>query len=131
MLEVAEAVAFVHQEQPPIVHRDLKPANILTGRTKKGQVVLKVADFGIGGLSAGRLIQSVSSNQPATMYQASLARGTHSPLYASPQQQRGNAPDPRDDVHALGVIWRQALTGDLREGAPTGVAWMKDLAPAA
>ena len=35
------------------------------------------------------------------------------PLYASPQQQRGEKPDPRDDVHALGVIGYQMLVGRL------------------
>jgi hypothetical protein len=43
-------------------------------------------------------------------------RGAYTPLYASPQQvarRPGQAPDPRDDVHALGVIWYQLITGDL------------------
>src|SRR5207253_11235524 len=42
-------------------------------------------------------------------------RGAHTPIYASPQQVRGEAPDPRDDVHALGVIWYQLLTGRSEE----------------
>jgi hypothetical protein len=42
-------------------------------------------------------------------------RGSYTPLYASPQQARGAAPDPRDDVHALGVIGFQMLTGKLSE----------------
>jgi hypothetical protein len=42
-------------------------------------------------------------------------RGSYTPLYASPQQSRGAAPDPRDDVHALGVIAFQMLTGKLSE----------------
>lgn len=41
-------------------------------------------------------------------------RGAYTPLYASPQQIQGDAPDPRDDVHALGVIWHQLITGDLK-----------------
>src|SRR5262249_2992073 len=32
----------------------------------------------------------------------------------SPQQAQGQNPDPRDDVHALGVIWYQLVTGDLK-----------------
>jgi hypothetical protein len=42
-------------------------------------------------------------------------RGSYTPLYASPQQSRGASPDPRDDVHALGVIAFQMLTGKLAE----------------
>jgi len=43
----------------------------------------------------------------------SYLRGSHTPLYASPEQKEGRAPDPRDDVHALGVIGYQLLTGRL------------------
>jgi hypothetical protein len=40
---------------------------------------------------------------------------------------RGAPPDPRDDVHALGVIWYQMLVGDFSEGAPTGLDWADEL----
>jgi len=60
---------------------------------------------------------------------ATTLRGAHSPLYASPQQIRGEPADVRDDVHALGVIWHQLLTGDLCTGAPTGL-WTEELADA-
>jgi formylglycine-generating enzyme required for sulfatase activity len=39
--------------------------------------------------------------------------GSHTPLYASPEQGMGADPDPRDDVHALGVIGYQLLVGNL------------------
>src|SRR5262249_9563653 len=43
-------------------------------------------------------------------------RGSYTPLYASPQQRAGATPDPRDDVHALGVIGYQMATGRLDQG---------------
>jgi len=46
----------------------------------------------------------------------SSLRGSHTPIYASPQQRGGSDPDPRDDVHALGVIAYQMLTGHLTQG---------------
>jgi formylglycine-generating enzyme required for sulfatase activity len=52
-------------------------------------------------------------------------RGSHTALYASPQQMRGEPPDPRDDVHALGVIWYQLLTGDLTTGVSAD--WREEL----
>ena len=54
-------------------------------------------------------------------------RGAYTPLYASPQQIRNSDPDPRDDVYALGIIWYQILIGDLTTGAPSGVAWMREM----
>ena len=42
---------------------------------------------------------------------------------------RGEPPDPRDDVYALGVIWYQMLVGDLG-AAPLG-DWQDELAAAA
>ncbi|MBX9585047.1 MAG: hypothetical protein K2X87_32480 [Gemmataceae bacterium] len=55
-------------------------------------------------------------------------RGYASWLYASPQQRdpRGR-PDPRDDVHALGVMWFQLLVGDLGAEPPRGSGWKKRL----
>jgi formylglycine-generating enzyme required for sulfatase activity len=103
MHQLAGIVAFAHRLKPAIVHRDLKPANVLLERKDKG-VILRVADFGIGGVAAER----GSGHTLATMLS-----GSHTPLYASPQQKKGERPDPRDDVHALGVIWLHLLTGDL------------------
>ena len=54
-------------------------------------------------------------------------RGSYTPVYASPQQMRGESPDPRDDIYALGVIWHQLLTGDTEPGAPAGRRWEKRL----
>jgi tetratricopeptide (TPR) repeat protein len=74
-----------------------------------------VADFGIGGLSAGQKIQEQPSVRGSrSQYLPTAIRGAYTPLYASPQQVQGGAPDPRDDVHALGVIWYQLITGDLK-----------------
>jgi serine/threonine protein kinase len=87
-------------------------------------VVFKIADFGIGALATSQLV-TVTTHQPLTG-----VKGAFTPLYASPQQIRGEQPDPRDDVHALGVIWYQLLTADLTAGAPAGTRWLKRLAQA-
>jgi formylglycine-generating enzyme required for sulfatase activity len=128
MHDLAETVAFAHHLNPPIVHRDLKLANILVQRSAKDKLLLKIADFGIGGLAATQALREMS--QPSTRQSpltVSLVRGAYTPLYASPQQIRGEKPDPRDDVHALGVIWYQLLTGDPTSGAPAGLQWPKQL----
>jgi serine/threonine protein kinase len=117
LLRLAEIVAAAHRADPPIVHGDLKPANVLVRRTPEGKFEPRVTDFGIGGLAAARAARETrrptrSSGELLT----EAVRGAYTPLYASPQQMMrrpGEPPDPRDDVHALGVIWYQLLTGDL------------------
>jgi serine/threonine protein kinase len=127
MLRLAEIVAFAHRLDPPIVHRDLKPANVLIQIRPGKRFTLKVADFGIGGLAADHTISQGRLGTKSDVYETTAVRGAYTPLYASPQQMRGEAPDPRDDVYALGVIWHQLLTGNLTGGAPTGLQWTRGL----
>jgi TPR repeat protein len=124
--EVAEAIGFAHSLKPPIVHRDLKPANILVQRAD-GKLVFYVADFGIGGAAVAQALGQTRLGATRGHLLVSSLRGSYTPLYASPQQLRGEDPDPRDDVYSLGVIWYQLLTADLFVGAPAGGAWKKRL----
>jgi serine/threonine protein kinase len=119
---LAQAVGFAHRIQPPVVHRDLKPTNVLTTRIDK-RVALKVADFGIGGIAAEQARRAGGE----TVGHSVLTASACTPLYASPQQRRGAAPDPRDDVYALGVIWCQMLLGDVTKEPPRGGLWKKRL----
>lgn len=127
MRRLAEIVGHAHAQSPPIVHRDLKPANILVQPAPDGSMRLRVADFGIGGIAARPAGGSTRGKSAASMEVTSL-RGSHTPLYASPQQARGEAPATQDDVHALGVVWYQFLTGQLDAPAPSGMRWLKRLA---
>jgi serine/threonine protein kinase len=123
VLRIAEIMAYAHGLNPPIVHRDLKPANILIEPGEDGGR-FKVADFGIGGLAAQKVMEQTMAGR--TRPQEALGQtlhGSHTPLYASPEQALGGEPDPRDDVHALGVIWYQLLTGDMGKGSPRGGKW--------
>ncbi len=88
--EVAWALAHAHGRG--IVHRDVKPDNILLER---GTDRALVADFGIAAPVAGQ----------------AEAGGT--PQYLSPEQARGESPDARSDLYALGITAWFALTGRL------------------
>ncbi|MFO0881419.1 MAG: protein kinase [Gemmataceae bacterium] len=110
---LATIVALAHRLTPPLVHRDLKLSNVLVRRAANEQHDLVVADLGIGGLAATQALRDQSARPTLGGILPTALRGAHTPLYASPQQARGAPPDPRDDVHALGVIWYQLLTGDL------------------
>ncbi len=117
MLALAEIVAFAHRLKPPIVHRDLKPANILVQRSRGGQIAFRITDFGIGWIATARAIQAGHVPTSPSQFLTMDVRRSGTGPYASPEQLRCDDPDPRDDVHALGVIWYQMLTGDLTEGA--------------
>jgi formylglycine-generating enzyme required for sulfatase activity len=113
--QMTEAVGSFHTLTPPIVHRDLKPANILLDSTTKK---LRITDFGIGAVTAQEILRQESRGQTTQGGRLqSYLRGSHTPLYSSPQQRQGSDPDPRDDVHALGVIAYQMFTGHLAQGA--------------
>jgi formylglycine-generating enzyme required for sulfatase activity/serine/threonine protein kinase len=126
MADLAAIVSFAHRLSPPIVHRDLKPANILVQNGESGKVQVRVADFGIGGVATRRAREDASTVTSRGLFLTSALRGSCTPLYASPQQMRGEDPDPRDDVYSLGVIWMQLLTGDLTTGATPD--WRDELA---
>lgn len=118
--ELAVAVGHFHRLRPAVVHRDLKPANIL--RDKRSNH-LRVTDFGIGGVTS-RAVLELETRGALTRGGRLLSclRGSYTALYASPQQRDGGEPDPRDDVHALGVIGYQMLTGQVNRGAGSDFA---------
>ncbi|KAL9968177.1 hypothetical protein ACROYT_G026518 [Oculina patagonica] len=43
--DIAKALAYLHKRK--IVHRDLKPENLLVHKKPNGQIILKLADFGL------------------------------------------------------------------------------------
>lgn len=80
-------------EVEDITHRDLKPANILLHEGR-----WKIADFGIA-----KFVQDSTSLE--------TLRGGLTPLYAAPEQWRGERPSAATDVYALGCIIYTLFTG--------------------
>jgi WD40 repeat protein len=120
---LARTVAAVHDQG--IVHRDLKPANVLlsaacgfalaaseestpnpqAARQAFEDIDPKIADFGLAKL----LAEAAPAARPRPVTEAGQVLGT--PLYMAPEQVRGEAAGPAADLHALGVILYELLTG--------------------
>jgi TolB-like protein/Flp pilus assembly protein TadD/predicted Ser/Thr protein kinase len=90
-IEVADALAEVHALG--IVHRDLKPSNVIL--SPRGARVL---DFGVASVKGSPKLTTTG-----------LSLGT--PLAMAPEQMRGQPPDNRTDLWALGVMLYGAVTG--------------------
>ncbi|MGL6097333.1 MAG: protein kinase domain-containing protein [Fimbriiglobus sp.] len=118
---IAEVVAEAHVRG--FVHRDLKPSNVLLYPTDGGRFTLWVTDFGWGQVQAERSVELGKYGTPRAEQVRLGRRGAYTPLYAAPQVAKLAAPDPRDDVHAIGVIWYQLICRDPNEGAPSGLDW--------
>ena len=96
-------LAIQHAHQKGVVHRDLKPSNILV-RMHDGVPTAKVIDFGIAKATGAG-----PGERPA-LTQADQFIGT--PAYLSPEMAAGGADiDTRSDIHGLGVVLHELLTG--------------------
>jgi serine/threonine-protein kinase len=94
--QLADALAYMHGQDPPILHRDIKPSNIKL--TPSG--LIKLVDFGLVKILA-------SEEMTITILQG---RGTA--LYTPLEQYGGDSghTDGRSDIYAFGSTLYHLLT---------------------
>ncbi|MCU0864885.1 MAG: serine/threonine-protein kinase [Planctomycetes bacterium] len=125
-LQVCDAVAHAHRRG--VIHRDLKPSNVMvTGEGEHARAV--VIDFGIAKVLDGSGDDHTHTGQ---------FLGT--PAYSSPEQRHGDPGDidTRTDVHALGVVLDELLSGQTpaagrprpSPGVPRELGWIIAMATA-
>jgi serine/threonine protein kinase len=107
-LQICDAVAYAHRNL--IVHRDLKPGNVIVDTAGRPQLL----DFGIA-----KPLQRQFGAVEAV--ETGLADRFISPVYASPEQLRGETITTGCDVYALGVLLYELLT-DSPPFRPDGLA---------
>jgi tRNA A-37 threonylcarbamoyl transferase component Bud32 len=89
-LQIADAVRFLHAQDPPVIHRDVSPDNIVLNNT--GSVIL--IDFGASNEFIGTATGTLIGKQ----------------AYMAPEQLRGKA-TTRSDIYAFGACLFFLLTG--------------------
>lgn len=95
-LGIAAGLRAAHQRG--IVHCDLKPENVFL-RSEGG---VKILDFGLARLQA-----AAGEHDDGTPTAGSAMAGTAA--YMSPEQIRGDQPDARSDLFALGIMLHEML----------------------
>jgi|GEM_PF-3995991 len=100
-IQVCEAVQHAHTKG--IIHRDLKPSNVLVSMTDN-RPFAKVIDFGIA--------KATTTHAPDTTRFTEARQLIGTPEYMSPEQAEGSPNiDTRTDVHGLGILLYELLTG--------------------
>jgi eukaryotic-like serine/threonine-protein kinase len=92
--QVADALVYLHSQNPPVLHRDLKPGNIRI--TPAGQAML--VDFGL-----------VKVYDPSL--RTTIGARAVTPGYSPPEQYGQGSTDIRSDIYALGATLYTLLTG--------------------
>lgn len=127
--QILAGLAAAHQLG--LVHRDIKLDNVFLHQTASGERIVKLLDFGVAKVLAGRDSRAPA---PPTLPTADGAIvGT--PRYVSPEQVLGKGIDHRADIYATGLVLYTLVCGrgpfdDVRKQEDFFIAHLGDEPPA-
>ncbi|XP_015972099.1 serine/threonine-protein kinase STY13-like [Arachis duranensis] len=93
-LEIAQAMQYLHRQNPKIIHRDLKPSNIFLDDA----LHVRVADFGHARFLGDQ--------------EMALTGETGTYVYMAPEVIRCEPYNEKCDVYSFGIILNELLTGN-------------------
>ena len=96
--QIANALTFMHSQEPPIVHRDIKPSNVKL----MPQGLIKLVDFGLVKILAPEEVT------------ITIIQGQGTALYTPLEQYGGSDAhtDIRSDIYAFGATLYHLLTNE-------------------
>lgn len=94
--QLADALHYLHQQDPPLVHRDVKPSNLKITPNR----LLKLVDFG--------LVKALAPDEMTV----TVIQGRGTALYTPLEQYGGDGlhTDVRSDIYAFGATFYHLLT---------------------
>jgi serine/threonine-protein kinase len=95
--QIAEALTWLHQQNPPVLHRDIKPSNIKLTPSNR----IKLVDFG--------LVKLLAQDEMRTL---TVLQGRGTAFYTPLEQYGGDSghTDARSDIYAFGATLYHLLT---------------------
>lgn len=93
ILQIADALAYLHSQKPPIIHRDLKPENIIITPQNTAMLV----DFGVAKVYDPALKTTIGARAVT-------------PGFSPPEQYGQGTTDNRSDIYALGATLYTLVT---------------------
>jgi serine/threonine protein kinase len=113
--QLLDALAYIHEREPPVIHRDIKPQNLKLAAG--GRIVL--LDFGLAKGFAGQVSRVTTSGSIFG----------YTPSYAPLEQIQGTGTDARSDLYSLAATLYLLMTGKVPPDVLTRLADTTDGRP--